>query len=306
MSTFPIRPVDRSRADAVETLGSKPKFWFRDGDRRFLLKAEARGTGEDWAEVVSCHLGELLGLPHVEYELAAEYDGPQYVRPAVVCENMAPPPTALVLGNQLLFARDPDYPTGQRFKVRQHTVEAVAEVVGLLSPPSVTWMSVVPAAIDSALDVFAGYVMFDAWIANQDRHHENWGALRDDEIRLAPTFDHGAALGRNLNDDERHERLTTKDRNRTMTAFAERGRSAFYGSVTEKRPLGMREAFHAFADRVPSAQSAWLERLGQVNRDAMWDILERVPAERMSETCKQFTLELLLTNQGRLLHEGTP
>lgn len=68
----------------------------------------------------------------------------------------------------------------------------------------------------------------------------------------------------------------------------------------------MREAFHAFADRVSSAKSAWLERLGQVNRDAMWAILESVPAERMWETCKQFTLALLLTNQGRLLQEGTP
>lgn len=42
-----------------------------------LFKAEDRGTGEDWAEVVACHLCALLGLPHVEYELAAEYDGQQ-------------------------------------------------------------------------------------------------------------------------------------------------------------------------------------------------------------------------------------
>jgi hypothetical protein len=56
MSTFPIRPVDRNCAKAVETLGSKPKFWFQEGEKRLLFKAEDRGTGEDWAEVVSCHL----------------------------------------------------------------------------------------------------------------------------------------------------------------------------------------------------------------------------------------------------------
>ena len=45
---------------------------------------------------------------------------------------------------------------------------------------------------------FVGYVLLDAWIANQDRHHENWGALRHgDELRLAPTFDHGASLVNN-------------------------------------------------------------------------------------------------------------
>ena len=48
----------------------------------------------------------------------------------------------------------------------------------------------------TASDVFVGFILLDAWFANQDRHHENWGALRDDVLRLAPTFDHGASLAR--------------------------------------------------------------------------------------------------------------
>ncbi len=302
MSTFSIRRVDRNCAKAVETLGSKPKFWFNEGDKRLLFKAEDRGTGEDWAEVASCHLCGLLGLPHVEYELGAEYDGQTYRRPGVVCANMAPPPVSLALGNQLLLALDPDYPASQRFKVRQHTVEAVAEIVNVLAPPRAPWMEGVPKDIETALDVFAGYVMLDAWIANQDRHHENWGALSNgDEFWLAPTFDHGAALARNLTDRERGDRLTTRDRNRTIVAFAKAGRSAFYGSAADTRPLGTIEAFEAFGDVVPQAKNAWLSRLGAVNREALCGILERVPAERMSETCRQFTLELLLTNQQQLL-----
>jgi hypothetical protein len=107
MAEFTIRQVDRSRSQSVEPLGSKPKFWFRDGARRLLFKADDRGTGEDWAEVIACHLCGLLGLPHVEYELAGEYDNQEYIRPGVVCENMAPKPAILVLGNQLLLALDP-------------------------------------------------------------------------------------------------------------------------------------------------------------------------------------------------------
>ena len=68
----------------------------------------------------------MIGLPHVEYELAAEYDGEQYIRPGVVCENMAYKPVVLVLGNQLLLALDPQYPQAQRFKVRQHTQGSAA------------------------------------------------------------------------------------------------------------------------------------------------------------------------------------
>lgn len=302
MTEFPIMRVDRSRSQSVEPLGSKPKFWFRDNERRLLFKAEYRGTGEDWAEVVACHLCNLIGLPHVEYELAAEYEGEQYVRPGVVCENMARKPAVLVLGNQLLLAVDPKYPQAQRYKVRQHTVDAVGDIVARLAPPSDDWMRGVPDGIESALDVFVGYVMLDAWIANVDRHHENWASLWDGrQLRLSPTFDHGAALARNLLDMEREERLTTRDPNRTLLAFAERGRSAFYATPEDTRPLELRKAFLAFAQKTPIAAHVWLDRLRQVNRDEIRSILERVPAERMTEICKRFTLELLLTNQRRLL-----
>jgi hypothetical protein len=123
---FQIYRADRSRAEAVEQLGTKRKFWFSENDRRMLLKAEERGTGEDWSEVVACHLCELLGLPHVHYELAEEWDGPTYIQPGVICETCAPAPISLILGNQLLLQRDPAYPAeeGRKYKVREHTVEA--------------------------------------------------------------------------------------------------------------------------------------------------------------------------------------
>jgi hypothetical protein len=237
MDTLSVRRVDRRSAQAVETLGSKPKFWFEEEGVRLLFKAEDRGTGEDWAEVVACHLCQLLGLPHVEYELAAEFDDDSYLRPGVVCRNMAPNPVVLVLGNELLLAIDRTYPSEQRFKVRQHSIEAVNDVLCGVGPPSAEWMAAVPPGVETAWDVFSGYVMLDAWIANQDRHHENWGALIvEGEVRLAPTFDHGASLARNLLDSERAERLTTKDNNRTVAAFAARGRSAFYRSTTANGP----------------------------------------------------------------------
>ncbi len=302
MAVFSIRRVDSSQAQSVETLGSKPKFWLREDDRRLLFKGDDRGTGEDWAEVVACNLCALLGLPHVTYELAAQYNGEQYLGPGVVCENMAPAPLTLVLGNELLLAVDPKYPTQQQFKVRQHCIDAVSEVVSLLDPPDEVWSVDVPNGIRSALDVFVGYVMLDAWIANQDRHHENWGAIWDGKkLRLAPTFDHGAALARNLRDSERQERLTTRDRNRTLAAFADRGKSPFYGSAADQHPLTLRQAFRSFGERVPIAVAAWLARLREVNREAVWSIIQNVPSHRMSETCMRFTMELLSMNQQRLL-----
>jgi hypothetical protein len=43
--------------------------------------------------------------------------------------------------------------------------------------------------------VFAGFLVFDAWIANTDRHAMNWAVLEHGGLRrLASSFDHGSAL----------------------------------------------------------------------------------------------------------------
>src|SRR6266852_1940545 len=170
--------VDSRLAEAPEWMGTKRKFWFAEHTQ--LFKAEERGTGEDWAEKIACELAGKLGLPHVNYELAEEYDGPTYRQPGVVCSHCAPLPLNLVLGNQLLLARDPNYPgaANRRYKVKEYTVKAVAECIEHLSVPSAEWTGNLPHEINTALSVFVGYIMLDAWIANQYRHHENWGAIR--------------------------------------------------------------------------------------------------------------------------------
>lgn len=300
---FEVVRVDSLRAEALEPLGTKRKFWYLDGERRMLFKAEERGTGEDWAEKIACELCALLGLPHVHYELA--YDE-RAETPGVTCESCAPRPLELIPGNQIMLARDPAYPVdeGNRYKVREHTVGAVAEVMRDLAPPPGTWLEGVPDGVTSALEIFAGYVMLDAWIANQDRHHENWGALRNgDTLSLAPTFDHGASMARNLSDTERYERMTTRDMNRRVGPFVRRARSAFYPIVAGKRPLSMMDAWRAFADLVPDAARRWLERLEAIDGTAIGGLLVRVPPSRMSNVCRDFTRSLLEENQSRLLTE---
>jgi len=298
---FPIFTVDPRQALNIEPLGTKRKFWFRDGDRRMLFKAEERGTGEDWAEKIACELCGLLGLPHVHYELAVEKDGQT---PGVVCETCAPPPTVLFLGNQLLFAIDPNYPgePGRRYKVREHTIDAVADALQLLQPPPATWNVGMPQRIASALDVFAGYVLLDVWVANQDRHHENWGMLLSgDRLHLAPTFDHGASMARNLTDEERHDRLTTRDQGRRIERFARRARSALYADAAGTRSLTTHEAWRAFAGRSPDAGSIWLARLAAINDDTIRGIVDEVPPHRMSWISRDFTAALLAENRRRLL-----
>jgi hypothetical protein len=298
--------VDRKRAEAVEPLGTKRKFWFSEKNRRMLFKAEERGTGEDWAEKLACELCSRIALPHVEYELAEEYDGEHCLQPGVVCPHCAPYPRSLVLGNQLLLAHDPAYPRldHRKYKVRAYTVEAVVQCVQKLAPPASDPPAVVRAGIAKALDVFVGYVMLDAWIANQDRHHENWAAIASPEskvLSLAPTFDHGASLARNISDAERKDRLESRDEGRRVPHFARRARSAFYASPSDSRTLGTLEAFEQFALAAPVAAKIWLERIRGVTKEEIRAIIQEVPPARMSDVARRFTLDLITANQERLL-----
>lgn len=300
--TFPSQTIDRARASQHEQLGSKPKVWI-DGDR-FLFKGEVRGTGADWAEVVAHRLCQLLGLPHVEYELAVLTSGETLLERGVICPNMAPGDKELVLGNQLLFDIDPNYPSGQRWKVRQHTVAAVCRALDVPFRPAAEWCSRAPEHVVASLGFFIGYVMLDAWIANQDRHHENWGVIlapAAGELRLAPTFDHGAGMACILTDEERHRRLKTRDRNDTVEAFCARAKSGFYGEATDRSTLTSLEAYRRFAARAPVEAGLWLDRLSAVTPELISGILDEVPSDRMSSVCRDFTCRLLTINRERIL-----
>ena len=306
---YSIRQIDRLMAEDIEYLGTKRKFWFTMDERRYLFKAEERGTGEDWAERIVSELARLLGIPHVEYELAHEYEGQTAIQPGVICPTFVPRPQILVLGNQLLVIRDPAYPAleDRKYGVREYTVEAVAEMVALLKPPAPEWMRTTPEGITTALGVFTGYVMLDAWVANQDRHHQNWGAVwQAPDLRLAPTFDHGASLARNLTDEERKERLRTRDRNRSVEQFCSRARSGFYSATQKDKTVLALDVFKRFSELDPGAARIWLGKLAEISQSAVDAILAEIPPQRMSPVTREFTLELLMINQRRLLESLQP
>jgi hypothetical protein len=306
---FPIITVNSQLAESLEPLGAKRKFWLSDGGVRRLLKLEERGTGEDWAEKLACEFCEKLGLPHVHYDLAFDI---ATRTPGVVCPTLASPGWVLGLGNQMLGALDPDYPEGNKYKVRAHTPEAVTNVVEVLNPPPLPFSHRLPRGVSTALDVFTGYILLDVWIGNQDRHHENWGVLRgsgdlfSSKLYLAPSFDHGAAMARQLTDVERDRRLTTNDQGYGIAAFARKARSAFYASPDEAKSMTTFAVWEDFRKRTPIAAKSWLERLEAISDAVVSEVISAMPPDRMTDLCRTFTLNLLAENRRRLLEGEEP
>jgi hypothetical protein len=299
---YPVITVPDEAGDILEQLGTKPKFWFSDAaSNRYLFKlnrSEGEGaTGEDWSEKVASELCELLGLPHAQYEFAT-WKGQN----GVVSLSFAPPRGRLVAGNEVLVHLDKGYPKEKFYRVRQHTLRLVLAIIkqNVIQPP-LNWNTF--GDIQSALDVFIGYLMLDAWIANQDRHHENWGFIVSPQrtIHLAPTFDHASSLGWNETDKTRIQRLTTKDKRRVMERYVERALSAFFSSPSSSKPTPTWDVFREAARLRPLAAKGWLDRLTQISQNDTTSIFEQIPVARISDAGRDFAMKMLELNQKRLL-----
>lgn len=293
---FQIINVPDNAADLPEQVGTKLKFWFKNEDLIPCLFKEGRpNTGENWAEKVSCELCNLLNLPHAVYELATWKNKRGVVTPTFVPES-----GSLIHGNELLAKWVPGYPKRQFFKLRQYTLNAV---LGIIKSKTIYvpigWQCCKGA--ESAMDIFIGYLMLDAWISNQDRHHENWALILTKDItkHLAPSYDHASSLGRNETDSNRKDRLTTKDMRRSIDQYVKKAASAFYSSSA--RRLSTIDAFNEAAKKNIEAARFWLERLEEITSKDIIHIFHKLPKEEISEVAIEFAQKMLDLNQERLL-----
>jgi hypothetical protein len=281
-------------------MGTKRKFWCHaDDHRRYLFKYARAGTGEDWAEKIAAEVAGAMGVPHAEVDLAV-YEG----HPGTLTLAITDDEHALAHGNELLQERRPAYPVHAAYSASEHTVTFVLDALrqSFIRAPEGT----ASADLATAADWFLGYLMLDALIGNTDRHHENWAVLvrigqAERHAALAPSYDHASGLGRELTDHERRARLEGRDRRRTVEAYCKKARSALYRNVGDPAPMSPLDAFSEAMRHAPLAGRRWLERLGATEHATMSSIVDRIPAQRISEPARQFALAVMANNRRALL-----
>lgn len=232
-----IIEVQESWKISPETLGSKPKFWFRmtnsEGNAtKWLFKKARPDTGEHWAEKIASEIAdELLGLPTHQVRLATYQGSPGCAVKSFLDGKDA---TDLIHGNEILGATIKGY---SKEKVHNHADHCLRNIilgldrmVGKFGTEMVEGLRdylvkkgfpiIIKDEIQKEADIgtlifrgLTGYLVFDALVGNTDRHHENWGCLLEPSLTkseltdklefsfffsLAPTFDHGSSLGREL------------------------------------------------------------------------------------------------------------
>jgi len=287
MAEYAVIDVSDWPAAGEEQLGTKPKQWIaRTETDLWLWKAATFNRrpdgsdyrkGDDWSERVACEVGRVLGLPVAESDLAERCG-----TPGVISRRFLSHPEALVHGNELLPAcDDPHDRTG-------YTIDAVAAVLSEVDPPASK------PALPTAMDWFVGYLVLDVLIGNTDRHIENWGVVRyAGGVRLAPSFDHASSLGFMLSDQQRADRLETKDQLRNVRAYAAAARSKFEG---RPHPAGV--AIDGLRRLTSIAIQHWVGVVDTL--PSIEHLVAAVPESRMSTAAKAFAIRLYEENHSTL------
>ena len=158
--------------------------------------------------------------------------------------------------------------------------------------------------IESAVDVFGGYLLLDAWIGNTDRHHENWALLVESgqgSRHLAPTFDHASSLGAHLPDDQRSSRLASEGSGFRVEGYvqAAKARSALYLKDGDAKAMPMLDAFQIWAQQAKC--DAWVARLDSIEDALIEELIDRVPTAEMTGPARAFAQAILRVNKERIL-----
>lgn len=154
--------------------GFLKKRWKIIDGKRCLLKAGSNPfMQQPFNEVVATIVAERLGIPHVPYTLLWDEDTPYSV-----CEDFITPDTELVSAWRVMQSIKKDNSTS----VYRHYLNC-CEALGV-------------PGMERAIDQM---IVLDYLIANEDRHQNNFGLIRDantlEWLGAAPLFDSGSSLG---------------------------------------------------------------------------------------------------------------
>jgi len=273
-----------------EQLGSKRKFWYRSPEAAapWLFKHPQANTGQHWAEKIAAEVAGCLGILHAPVELAV-FQGER----GSTTESFARDGRELFHGNQLLAGRVLGYDPEVKFRNSDHTLSNI-------------WLALERAfagaeAVRRAKLGLAEYLVLDALIGNTDRHHENWGLLRErvgDDWRgmLAPSFDHASSLGRELLDVGRGKNRARYIAKKRVPDYVENGRGGIFWSSEDPKAVSPLELIRRAVREHPDCFIPAIGKTANVDPPMLESVIAKVPEDWMTPTARQFALDMMWYN----------
>ena len=165
--------LDFSSPDNTSDGNLKKRWKIIDGKRCLIKGGSNPFRQQPFNEVIASGIMERLGIPHVPYTVTWNKGAPYSV-----CEDFITESTELIPAWRILKTQKKDNSTS----VYQHFVNC-CEALG----------------IKDAVPYLDRMIVLDYIIANEDRHFNNFGVIRNAEtlewLGFAPIYDSGSSLG---------------------------------------------------------------------------------------------------------------
>lgn len=275
----------------TEHQGTKQKFWFgEDQDKLFKI---GKHQGENWAEIVAYHLAKLLKIPCAKYTTGTYKPNSGKKVNGVISKSFINKKQGdrLINANELLAKLIKNYDSNKTYQQRNYTFLGSTALIRLINHK---------LASDryQPIQQFIGYLIFDIWIGNQDRHHENWGFVATStKFYLAPSFDHASSMGCRIGEDEKRKRLNTKDAGYSVEAFAKKARTAMYN---DDKILKTYQLAKLCYKHHPTEYNFWVEKINAISEQDITGCFAQLPKDWMNDMDKEFTIQLLQANKKEL------
>lgn len=165
--------LDFSTPDSTSDGNLKKRWKIIDGKRCLIKGGSNPFRQQPFNEVIASKIMERLGIPHVPYEVVWDKGAPYSV-----CEDFVSDSTELIPAWRLLQTKK----KSNSVSIYRHLIDC-CESLG----------------IEGVVPFLDRMIVLDYIIANEDRHLNNFGALRNAEtlqwLGMAPIYDSGSSLG---------------------------------------------------------------------------------------------------------------
>ncbi|ACM10989.1 conserved hypothetical protein [Bacillus cereus Q1] len=270
MELLEIKDISKWKIDNEKTAsGTREKHWVKHPEtgQLYLFKLPKAGTGEIWAEKIAAGVGTILGLETMDTEIAI-YEGEQ----GILLKNF------VEYGKEELFhGGDLLQPVVEEFDPRTLDDYNLDNIM----------QSLIPFNME---ENFISICVFDALIANQDRHCENWGVIqRMGDVRFAPIYDNGASMGFNVAEEVIMACLKDEVR---FKAFTNRSKTII--EVNGKRKPKIITLLDELKKRYPTYMQQNIEHISNLCYDNLLPVIDEVPHCIMSSNYKKWVVKLLL------------
>ncbi|MCQ6264498.1 HIRAN domain-containing protein [Fictibacillus sp. WQ 8-8] len=270
---------EKDELDKGPGVGERQKEWIKDPitNRVAMFKIPRENRGEHWAEKLCSEIANILEFQCAEVEIA--------VRNGVIgCLSY------FFLEEKVGFSH---FDGGKFFPFDYDDEKNIGYNIQLIDQ------------VLSPYNLFKDFlfiVVFDALVANGDRHQDNWGITRHDkkdEIAISPMYDNSACLGRELSEEKVRDYLHSQG---DFLRYIFRSKSKIgWDSVKKEYHFSLvKKLCYIFPNEVKSL----IDKLKRLSDNEIKKLVEKIPSSIITDEHKLFIIKYLKKRRDIIIRIG--